>query len=349
VTSELLNDRFREIANKSLPLPASGHTKERHHFLSELGRECLSLARLAEAHFDAVSILAEAGRTPEPGALYGVWAAEIPGQSLIIRQANDGVFIDGNKVFCSGANLVDRALITVSGPDPLLVDVDLRSHPDALQVDLDVWKAAAFRLTNTATITFSNFPTDRDSIFGEHGWYFSRPGFWHGACGPAACWAGGAIGLIDYARNQSRSDPHTMAHLGALHALQWQMETCLDAAGREIDSSPLDKDEAHRRALTVRHLIEQSATEVLRRFGRAYGPKPLAFDEGISLRYQELDIYLRQSHAERDLGDLGQDVSKRYKSGLKTPGVSFLTSGTDRIGLVNVTSGTKSTPSKNSD
>jgi hypothetical protein len=111
----------------------------------------------------------------------------------------------------------------------------------------------------------------------------------------------------------------------------------------------LDKDEAHRRALTVRHLIEQSATEVLRRFARAYGPKPLAFDEGISLRYQELDIYLRQSHAERDLGDLGQGVSKRYTSGLKTPGVSFLTSSTDRIGLVNVTSGTKSTPSKNSD
>ena len=64
------------------------------------------------------------------------------------------------------------------------------------------------------------------------------------------------------------------------------------------------------RALTVRHLVEQACTEVLRRLARAYGPHPLAMDEDVSRRYQELDLYLRQSHAERDLEALGKSISE---------------------------------------
>jgi hypothetical protein len=58
------------------------------------------------------------------------------------------------------------------------------------------------------------------------------------------------------------------------------------------------------RALTVRHLVEQACTDLLRLLSRAYGPHPLAMDEEVALRYQELDLYLRQLHAERDLESL---------------------------------------------
>jgi hypothetical protein len=82
----------------------------------------------------------------------------------------------------------------------------------------------------------------------------------------------------------------------------------VDTAGREIDDAPNDREKAIVRALTVRHLIEQACTEVLRRLARAYGPHPLAMDERIAQRYQELDLYLRQSHAERDLETLGRSI-----------------------------------------
>jgi hypothetical protein len=75
----------------------------------------------------------------------------------------------------------------------------------------------------------------------------------------------------------------------------------LDSAGREIDAAPQNRECALVRALTVRHLIEQACTDILRRLPRAYGPHPVAMDEKISKRYRELDLYLRQSHAERDL------------------------------------------------
>ena len=85
----------------------------------------------------------------------------------------------------------------------------------------------------------------------------------------------------------------------------WEMQACLDAAGREIDSAPGDLPAAQARALTLRHLIEQAGSEILRRLTRAYGPHPLALNGPVSRRYGELDLYLRQSHAERDLEALG--------------------------------------------
>ncbi len=302
-----LQQRLRDVAAQPLPLPGAGHTTERHHRLLELGREDLSLARLAEAHFDAVAILAEAGREPRPDTLYGVWASEIPGQSLTLSQDRDRLLINGSKMFCSGAGIVDRAVLTVDAPNPYLIDADVRQHA-SLRIDGSVWKVEAFALTRTASVHFTHLPASSEQIIEGRGWYLSRPGFWHGACGPAACWAGGAIGLVDWACAQTRSDPHTLAHLGAMRALAWQMRSSLEAAGTGIDRSPNDVAAGHIRALTLRHVIEQACAEIQRRFGRAYGPFPLAMDEHISSRFQELEIYLRQCHGERDLEALGAAV-----------------------------------------
>ncbi len=299
-------ERLREVCREPMPLPAHGSTAERHRRLFELGREDLSLARLAEAHFDALAILSEAGLEPQPGAIYGVWAAEIPGQPLRMAESEGKLHISGRKMFSSGATLIDHALVTVEAPEPQLVDVDLRANQATVSVDTSVWKAAAFASTKTATVDFSNTPAEASATFGPRGWYLTRPGFWHGAIGPAACWAGGAAGLVDYALRQSRSDPHTLAHLGAMESAVWTLQAVLKRAGEEMDASPDDRAAAHKRALRARHIVDQLATDILERFARAYGPFPLAFVEDVSTRYNELTIYLRQCHAERDLAALGQ-------------------------------------------
>ena len=48
------------------------------------------------------------------------------------------------------------------------------------------------------------------------------------------------------------------------------------------------------------------ATEVLERTGRALGAAPLALDPEHGKRVADLTVYLRQSHAERDLAELGR-------------------------------------------
>ena len=90
-----------------------------------------------------------------------------------------------------------------------------------------------------------------------------------------------------------------------MKAAVWALESCLESAGRQVDREPYTALGARVRALIVRHLVEQACTEVLRRIPRAYGPDPLAMDEALSRRYQELDLYVRQCHAERDLESLG--------------------------------------------
>lgn len=288
-----------------LPLPGHGRTADRHAGLYELGRLDLSLARLAEAHTDALAIFSEAGRTQPPGLLYGVWASDGPGSRLELRRQPDGNFLlSGTKRYCSGAPLLDAALLTAHlGEELYLVDVSLNGSK--LEIDAGDWASSAFRETATATVTFKGVAVRASDILGESNWYLHRPGFWHGALGPAACWAGGAAGLVDAARMLNRGDPHSRAQLGALEAAEWGLRAFLRQAGEEIDADPHDTHgQARRRALMARHLVERLCTDTLDRFGRATGPQLLAFDTQVAQRYAELTLYIRQCHAERDLASI---------------------------------------------
>ncbi len=311
MTGEELSARLRASLGETMPLPGGGQTAARHRRLMEIGREDLSLARLAEAHWDAVAILAEAGRTPEAGALYAVWASEIPNDPLSLDISGSSRTISGKKMFCSGTGFVDHALVTVGEPDHRLIDIDLKATGISVQFDDSDWKTTAFQEIRTSTVSFSATPVSEKDFIGDPGWYLGRTGFWHGACGPAACWAGGAAGLVDWALVQGRDDPHTFAHLGAMQSSVWALESCLDSAGAEIDKQPQDLRASRIRALMLRHLVEQESTNILRRLPRAYGPYPLAMNQQTAQRYQELDLYLRQSHAERDLEALGRGLKSR--------------------------------------
>ena len=297
--------RLAEIPKEALPLPGKGNTAERLRRLFEIGREDLSLAKLAEAHWDAIAILTENGREPAPDALYAVWASEIPGQPVQLNREAKNLRVVGRKMFCSGLGIVDRALVTVGSPDPCLVEIVLKNNTNAIEMNTSDWQTETFRATNTGTITVDRAEIS-GPIIGEPSWYLDRPGFWHGAIGPAACWAGGAAGLLEAAFESKRDDVHTVAHLAAIDANVWATETYLAIAGQEIDESYSDCNAAMVRALRVRHLIEQACTDTLRRFARAYGPHPLTMIGETSRRYHELDLYLRQSHGERDLESLGR-------------------------------------------
>jgi len=255
-----------------------------------------------------VTILHEAGRAPWSGMLYGVWAAEDAGHVLELDPGNGRGTLRGGKPFCTGAGMVDRALVTCRTDDGVtLCEIDSRS--DRIVYDFADWVTPALAATRTATATFDGLVIGDDSIVGPTGWYLDRVGFWHGACGPAACWAGGAIGLVDRAVELAAGkpiDPHRDAHIGALAAIRWELEALLDRTGAEIDHSPGDGDAAAHRARCLRHLVDRAATEVIERFGRAFGPRPLSRDADVVRRVAELQLYVRQCHAERDLEILGR-------------------------------------------
>jgi hypothetical protein len=59
-------------------------------------------------------------------------------------------------------------------------------------------------------------------------------------------------------------------------------------------------------ARRVRAVVEHAVDEAIVRTGRALGPAPLVLDARHAQRVADLTIYVRQSHAERDLAALGK-------------------------------------------
>lgn len=299
--TQLTTLRLIESGLGDLPLPGAGSTSRRLAGLFDIAREHpVGVARLIEAHTDAVAILAEANSVAEPDRAYGVWASERPQDQVVFDPTNGS--ISGTKAFCSGVGIVDRALVTVSTASGthLLVDVSVAIDADSITAADDDWATTALSDVATRSVRFDRHPVNE--VLGGDGWYLTRPGFWHGACAPAACWAGAAAGLTDAAQELAgRDDIHRQDALGALLAATWSLEAMLRVAGDEIDANPDDAQGSEQRARSLRFLVERTCTDMADRFSRAFGPRPFVGNAAIAQRAHDLHLYLRQHHGEREL------------------------------------------------
>ena len=290
------------------PLPGSGQTRERWRHLTEAAGIDLVGARMLEAHADAAAILHELAPSLAPGAgeLWGVWAAEPPEPVVLARETANGAVLTGRKLWCSGAHVCTHALITArDGDQRALYAVDLSAA--GVRPVPDSWHAVGMARSDSGAVDFVDVPA---KPVGSPGEYLNRPGFWHGGIGVAACWHGGALALAQTLRNRAREDPYRLAHLGAVDAALFAVECVLDSAARDLDRNPLDRRAAQIRARRVRVIVESAATEVIDRVGRALGAGPLCDDAAHAQLVADLTVYLRQSHAERDLADLARIVGQ---------------------------------------
>lgn len=291
----------------SWPLPAGGHTLTRWSALAHLAEKDLVLARLVEAHADAVAILADlGGPAVAPDDRYGVWAAEAPSATVVAEGPGTDVLLSGTKAWCSGATLLTHALVTTRRGDEQLLCL-VRLDQEQVAVDADTWAAAGMRRADTRTVHFSSAPA---TVVGTPGSYLARRGFWIGGIGVAACWYGGAASLAGPLRRRVARHPddaHAAAHLGAVDVALGAARDVLRSAAIQVDASPCA---GHARlARRVRSTVADAATLVATRVGRALGPGPLATDADHAQRVADLEVYVRQDHAERDLACLGADVA----------------------------------------
>lgn len=316
-----LVQHWLESGRLELPLPASGRTAERWHGLARLAEEDIAAARIAETHVDAVAILDElGGKPPESGQLWAVWAAESPDAVLTATKMCGGAFtLNGTKVWCQGAGFCTNALVTARLDDGRrgLFAVTIAGH--AVRALPSTWWNAGMAGSDTRPVQFSNAHA---VAVGDPGDYMNRPGFWHAAIGVAACWLGGARRVAEplYRCAGSRSaDAYSLAHLGAVDAALAAGDAMLATAAAQIDDDPFDRTgTAQLLARRVRSIIEHAADEAITRTGRALGPGPLCQDGRHAQRVADLSIYIRQSHAERDLAELGRLAGDQHCDGVRT-------------------------------
>ena len=317
----------------SLPLPGAGHTLQRWQALAAVAAQGLPLAKLYEGHTDALAILSELGEihalddadnadgaddvdnptkpinrgiaTQPPS--WGVWAAEMPASRVVITPLQGAaVQLDGTKFWCSGALAVSHGLLTAwhaDGSGPQLVRVAMQQS--GVSVSSASWVAVGMAESASVDVSFTNA---RAYTVGKPGEYLSRPGFWQGGAGIAACWYGGAVGLglalheaLAAMPAASRS-PYKMAALGKVDMALHSTALLLRDAARWIDVNPLG--DASSMALRVRLAAEACAKTVLDEAGRALGAAAFCRNARFARAAADLPVFIRQSHGERDFAAL---------------------------------------------
>jgi alkylation response protein AidB-like acyl-CoA dehydrogenase len=270
--------------------------------------EDLTAARILEAHADALAILAEEGEPP-PAGTWGVFAAEAPDVALIAREAGAGWIVEGTKSWCSLGGRLDFALVTARvGSARRLFAVDLH-HGSVHAAPPSGWVARGLRAIPSGPVHFAGTPA---RPIGGPSWYFTRPGFSWGGIGVAACWYGGARALADRLLSNVAKQPGDVVALsvGAVDVVLHAAWTWLIDVAHHVDAQTADRD-GELLALRVRSVVADAAERVLSVVGHALGPAPLALDETHARRVADLEIYVRQHHAERDLADLGHRLIDR--------------------------------------
>jgi hypothetical protein len=306
-------ERLIRMGFDRVPMPGSGATLQRWRMLAAVASHDLAVAKLYEGHTDALAILHELGASAlaRPGRSWGVWAAEAPDGRAVIEsvQGRDAI-LEGGKCWCSGAVGADNALLTAWMPDgrgPQLVSVDL--HQIGVCVDSSAWNAVGMAGSASVDVRFSQV---RATLVGRPGEYLTRPGFWHGGAGVAACWYGGAVGIANALRRAVDEAPAAgrsasrMTALGKVDIALRRGAALLREAANWIDTHPLD--DASALAIRVRLAVEETAEEVLHEVGRSLGAGPFCRDRRFAHAAADLPVFIRQSHGDRDCAALAERV-----------------------------------------
>lgn len=287
-----------------LPLPAGGQTLARWQALACVAGHDLGLCKFYEGHTDALAIMAELGAPQVPaGSTWGMWAAEPPQARVRVSGVGDTVRLDGLKAWCSGAPVLSHALLTAWDEQNRQQLVAVALDQPGVQVTDEGWCAVGMGATASVEVSFEHAVGWR---VGAPGAYLQRQGFWQGAIGIAACWYGAAQALARYLPRQlaQRDEPHALAHLGAVDAALYSAVQMLRNAAVQLDQSPLA--DAEHLARRCRASVEACVDTVISHVGRALGAGPYCKDTGFARLMADLPVFLRQSHAERDLATLGQ-------------------------------------------
>lgn len=295
------------------PVPGTGSTRDLWEALATIAAHDLGAVRAVEPHLDAVAILTQAGLTQAvlaqaeaPDGAWGVFAAEGGGDPLTATHHDGSVQLTGTKPWCSLAGRLNHALVTALSPDGAsgLYSVSL-AHPGVAVVP-DTWVARGLREIPSGPVRFSRVPAEK---VGEPGWYLERPGFAWGGIGVAACWYGGAVGIARtvFDATATRRDPFLLAHLGVIDELLQSSRRALLEATQLVDSA--EPPDGRILARRVRLTVARACEEILDRAGHALGPAPLALDADHAKRVADLQLYVRQHHAERDQASLGEALA----------------------------------------
>jgi hypothetical protein len=113
---------------------------------------------------------------------------------------------------------------------------------------------------------------------------------------------------------ESPADPILSMHAGAVDASLSSCRAVLADAAAQIDQGASTPRELAILAKRVRAQVFETAEASLRHTAHALGPTPLVSDDDHARRVADLDLYIRQYHAERDSASLGRLIREEAET-----------------------------------
>ncbi len=299
----------------------ASHNIQLLKLLKYIGRHDLSLGRLFEGHVNALLLIDRFGSETQKayhfdrvmeGRLYGIWNSELPSNPLKFRKANDNYYLEGSKVFCSGANEVSYPIVTAMGDaGSQMIILDFKSCN--LDEDYTYWQPIGMKASVSCRFDFSGMCIKSSQLLGKAYDYVSEPDFSGGASRFAAVQLGGAHAAIEATLEhlnylKRSSAPEQIARIARLTILDETGSLWLNRAGEAMDNRHKNPEQALHYANMFRTIVREICEEVLKICEMAVGLQGMMKPHPLERIHRDLSVYLKQPGPDRTFNAIGAHV-----------------------------------------
>lgn len=302
-----------------------GHTSGNFALLDllrQVGAYDLSLGRIYEGHVNALLLIELFGTREQQqtffqeafqGMLFGVWNSELPMEAMAIKNMGTSCFLTGAKIFCSGANYVQRPLITAEGPSGKQL-VILHLDELDLEEDYSYWNPMGMKGSVSCRFDFTGVSVHESQVLGEAGDYEREPDFSGGAIRFAAVQLGGAQAAIRAAmthlQHLGRADhPDQLRRVSQLAILQERGMAWLQRVAAVADNKQKHPDEYVYFANICRTEIRHLSEEILHLCELCVGLQGMMAPHPLERIHRDLSVYLKQPGPDRVRAQIGSHFS----------------------------------------
>ena len=263
--------------------------------LQAVGGANLSAGRIFEGHVNAVKLLRLHGGPIEgQGLLYGIWGADGRDPARI-----EGGILRGQKLFASGADVLDRIIVTAKAGDGLRLLLFTRAQ---LQGRLfpGEWQVSGMKATASGRCDLEGLALSDAIPLGSPDAYLVEPHFHGGVWRYAAVQLGAMRALTAIAAEQLQARGQADAPLQAmrLHRMILACETArlwLEQAARAVERPEAVAADAET-AILARLKTAEEAVALMGSMDQALGAASFATGHPADRIRRDLAFYLRQAN-----------------------------------------------------
>lgn len=264
--------------------------------LRRVGRANLSAGRIFEGHVNAVKLLQLHGGPAEGirlGLLHGIWGADGPEPARI-----EGKVLRGQKLFASGADILDRMIVTVRSDAGLHLLLYGR-HQLTGRLFPGEWHMSGMRATASGRCDLDGLAVADAIPLGPPDAYLTEPHFQGGVWRYAAVQLGAMQAMTALTADQLCKRGHQDAPLQAMrvHRMISACETArlwLAQAACLIERPAATAGDAHA-AIMARLRTADEAVALMTAMDQALGAASFATSHPADRMRRDLSLYLRQA------------------------------------------------------